>query len=335
MPRPGDAEGFGHGDLHAGDVVAIPDGFEKCSCKTEEEQILDGFLAQVVIDAEDARFGEGGVQVASSCWAEARSRPKGFSTITRAPLAQPDLSRPSIDGGEHAGRDGQVVRGMLRRAEQFAQRREGGRIVVIAVDVLQELDQFGEGGRIEAAVLGQAVLGAGAELLERPAGFGDADHGHVKISAQDHLLQRREDLLVGEIAGGAEEYQGVGKHRVLCRDGAAAASGFAVGSAFTFSPRVRQTRKRMAERSLSAKSASPRELKRSNSAALSTGAGAPSSIAAVIVQRPSPESETRPEKFARSGCLARAMAVRSSSHDATTLPRRQTSATSARFKLYW
>ena len=59
--------------------------------------------------------------------------------------------------------------------------------------------------------------------------------------------------------------------------------------------------KRIAESSLSANSASPRELKRSYSAAVSTGAGTPSSMAALIVQRPSPESDTRPAKFARSG----------------------------------
>ena len=61
--------------------------------------------------------------------------------------------------------------------------------------------------------------------------------------------------------------------------------------------------KRIAESSLSAKSASPREVKRSNSAAVSTGAGTASSIAALIVQRPSPESETRPANFASSGSL--------------------------------
>jgi hypothetical protein len=51
----------------------------------------------------------------------------------------------------------------------------------------------------------------------------------------------------------------------------------------------------MAESTLLAKSASWREVKRSKSALASTGAGAPSSMAAVMVQRPSPESETRPE----------------------------------------
>jgi len=48
----------------------------------------------------------------------------------------------------------------------------------------------------------------------------------------------------------------------------------------------------------------------------------------------SPESETLPEKRSSVGCSRKEIAVKSRSHDATTLPRRQTSATSARLKSY-
>src|SRR5215469_5616169 len=72
----------------------------------------------------------------------------------------------------------------------------------------------------------------------------------------------------------------------------------------------------MAERSLAAKSSSPREVKRWKSDAVSTGAGAVDSMAARIVQRPSPESETRPEKRSSVGCSNRDIAVRSSGQEA-------------------
>jgi hypothetical protein len=85
---------------------------------------------------------------------------------------------------------------------------------------------------------------------------------------------------------------------------------------------------RIADKSLSAYSASPRDSKRPNNAALMTGAGTPSSIAACNVQRPSPESETCPSKLDSSGLLRSAAAVRSSNHEPMTLPRRQTSAIS-------
>ena len=44
-------------------------------------------------------------------------------------------------------------------------------------------------------------------------------------------------------------------------------------------------------------------------------AGTPSSIAAIAVQRPSPESETRPANPSSAGDSWSAAAVRSSSHD--------------------
>ena len=51
---------------------------------------------------------------------------------------------------------------------------------------------------------------------------------------------------------------------------------------------------RIAERTLSANYAWPRELKRAYKEAVSTGAGTASSTAALIVHRPSPESDTHP-----------------------------------------
>ena len=56
-------------------------------------------------------------------------------------------------------------------------------------------------------------------------------------------------------------------------------------------------------------------------------------MAAMIVQRPSPESDTRPENSSSCGSFASASAVRSSSQDAMTLPRRQTSAISAKVEV--
>ena len=63
--------------------------------------------------------------------------------------------------------------------------------------------------------------------------------------------------------------------------------------------------------------------------------GTPSSIAALIVHRPSPESDTRPAYLLRFGSSTNADAVRSNSHDAITLPRRHTSVTSRRLSSYW
>ena len=55
----------------------------------------------------------------SSC-ADARSWPKGFSTMTRAPLAQPDFAKLLDHHLKQHRRNGQVMRGMLRAVEFLA-----------------------------------------------------------------------------------------------------------------------------------------------------------------------------------------------------------------------
>jgi hypothetical protein len=93
----------------------------------------------------------------------------------------------------------------LLPAELLLERREGGRVGVVAVDVAQQREQLGEGVGIRAAALLDALLGAGLELLEPPALLGDADDGRVEHAAPHHALQRGEDLLEGEVARGAVE----------------------------------------------------------------------------------------------------------------------------------
>src|SRR5262249_35323019 len=148
------------------------------------------------------------------------------------------------------------------------------------------------------------------------------------------------ELLVRQVAGGAEDDERAGIGRL--------AQGEALGE------RVLRLRRllgglrhcsglfsrwppkawRIAERTRSPKSASPREAKRLNSDAASTGAGTPSSTAACTVHRPSPESLTRPAYSSSSGVSCSACAVRSSSHEEITDPRRQSSVTAAMSRSY-
>src|SRR5262249_27211798 len=77
---------------------------------------------------------------------------------------------------------------------------------------------------------------------------------------------------------------------------------------------------RMTERILLPKESGIRERMRSSSDCVMTGHGTPLSIASDTIQRPSPESATYGAIPFNEGFSARASAVRSSSHDRTTLP---------------
>src|SRR6185369_5969219 len=177
-----------------------------------------------------------------------------------------------------------------------------------------------ERGRVHAAaVLGDAGARALDHRLARVRARGDADDGDREHAAPGHGVERGEDLLVGEVAGDAEEHQRVGAYD---------AHDVPVGDFSACPPNWR----RSAESRRSWNSLSPREAKRPNSDAASTCTGTPRSLAAASAQRPSPESETRPVKPASARSSANAAAVRSRSQDGMTLPRRQSSAISATSK---
>ena len=60
------AHGFGHGYLDVIDVLGVPKRLEQDVAKTDRHQVLDGFLAQIMIDAINLAFvemfGQRGVQ---------------------------------------------------------------------------------------------------------------------------------------------------------------------------------------------------------------------------------------------------------------------------------
>ena len=74
---------LGHRDLHVVDVAAVPDRLEDPVAEPEDEQVLDGLLAQVVVDAEDLRSRKTLPTSRLRRIAESRSCPNGFSMTTR------------------------------------------------------------------------------------------------------------------------------------------------------------------------------------------------------------------------------------------------------------
>src|SRR6202012_5822211 len=99
------------------------------------------------------RNTEASSNTALSVWfralAEARARPKGFSRMTRAPLAHPERPRPSTTVGNMLGGRG--------GAERLAQRGVGLGLAVVGVDVAEPLHELGEGGLVHGAVVGDAL----------------------------------------------------------------------------------------------------------------------------------------------------------------------------------
>src|SRR5207249_4799676 len=315
-----DAEALRHRDLHALDVVAVPDRLEERVREAKEQQVLHRLLAEVVVDAKDRRLVEHAMQRRVERLRRRQVPAEGLLEDDARVARAARLPEPVDHGLEEARRDRQVMERAAGAAELLAERRERGRVAVLAADVAEAVAELREGRLVDPAVPLHTLARPRPELLERPIRPGDADHRDVEPAASRHRMQRREDLLVDEVAAGAEEGERVrmGGAHVPC----------------PFS-RWPPNSYRMADSSRSWNSASPREAKRSKSAAARTCAGTASSIAASSVQRPSPESDTRPAKRASVGSLASASAVRSRSHEANTLPRSHTSAILAWIRSYW
>ena len=77
------ADGFADGDLDVVDVFVVPDRLENRVGETHDHQVLNGFLAEIMVDAEDLLFLEIFSRTALRCSADLRSRPKGFSMMMR------------------------------------------------------------------------------------------------------------------------------------------------------------------------------------------------------------------------------------------------------------
>ena len=244
--------------------------------------------------------------------------------MTRAPCVRARLGQLLDDQPEQHRRDGQVVRRPLGGAERLADGLERRRVLVVAVDVAQQTAQGVERRGIHPSVLLEAVVGPGPELFEVPARLRHADDRHVEVAALHHRLQRGKDLLVREIAGRAEEHERVGlgvAHRVL-----------RVTRRFLEMPAelVAHGRQQLvAEVRLAARAEALVQRGGEN--------GRRHRLVDRGLDRPPPLAGIRhaPLEALERRVLDERRGRRSSSHEATTLPRRHTSAMSGRLKSYW
>src|SRR4029079_11824833 len=115
------AEALRHRDLHARDVVAIPDRLEKRSGKPEIEKILDRFLPQVMIDAEYGCLGKDAGERAVERLRRGEIAAEGLLDDTARVCAAPSLGQSVDNGCKHARRNGEIVQRSLSVAERVAQ----------------------------------------------------------------------------------------------------------------------------------------------------------------------------------------------------------------------
>src|SRR3954447_5243818 len=322
-----DTDRLAHRHLHAAHIVAVPHRLQQRVREPEHQQVLDALLAEVVVDAEDALLGEHRVQRFVELDRTGQITAEGLFHDDAPALVETDGRERLGDGRKHRRRNGHVKDGdrALVLVERVVQALPCLMIRVVTLDQGEPAHQRLDHARIHVGYRGDdRVVTVLAERLVRPVAPGDSDHGNLQRAMSLEVIQRRKQFSFGEVAGCAEQHQGVG--------------GWLRGNTHlswpvpsTWPPNCA----RRADKILFAVFERPRESKRPDNPALRIGAGTPSSIAAWAVQRPSPLSLTTPWKPSRCGSAAKAAAVRSRSQLDTTLPLRHTSVIAPRSNSYW
>src|SRR5579864_791803 len=109
------------------------------------------------------------------------------------------------NGRKHVWRNGKVIKRPGRTAKRLSQIAECLLRAVISIDILESCRKYRKRVRVKAAMLLKTLASAGPKVVKPFGRPRHSDDGHIEVTAPDHSLKRREDLLVRQIPGGAKE----------------------------------------------------------------------------------------------------------------------------------
>ena len=202
-----------HRHLHAADVVAVPHRLEERVREAEHEEILDRFLAEVVVDAEDVVLGEHLVEGLVEVDRRLQVASERLLHHDAAALVEPDRRELGGDRGEHVGRDRHVEHGHDRvvAVERGAQFVPGVRVGVVALHEVHVAAQRIDDSRVRVVdVFLDRLTGVSAEVLVGPVAASDTDDRDAQFPRLLEAVQGGEELAHGEVAGGPEQDERVG-----------------------------------------------------------------------------------------------------------------------------
>ena len=215
-------------NLHVIDVISVPQRFENTVRKTERQNILYGFFAEIMIDSIDLPFLErmvnfliqfaGGFQIAAEGFFDDEAPP----VVTALDPGHAVVAQLFANYPEDARRCGKIVQPIVRAADLFAavlqpifQSLIEIGFIELPADVVDVVQEFPEDRR--------ALFTCVGEIMQRffhhlPVFFGR--HGRPPHSHDARVLgkllflhgveQRGQDFAAGKIAAAAEDDDGAG-----------------------------------------------------------------------------------------------------------------------------
>src|SRR5579883_490550 len=113
------AKAFGHGDLDAFYILAVPDGFKKKICKAEEDDFLDGIFSEVMVNAKDILFAEDTVDFRCEGARRFKIVAEGFFYNDTRAIGASGIAELINDAPKENGRNRQLVQGTFASPSSF------------------------------------------------------------------------------------------------------------------------------------------------------------------------------------------------------------------------
>ena len=213
-------------------VAVVPERLEDPVSQTEDEDVLDRLLSEVVIDAVDLPLGKDrvheGVQLARALEVAPErlldddARPGDRVVVPERAPGEPSGADVPDEGGVLGGRRGEVedpVAGntalLLHLREELSQRAEGG-VILEDPGLIEERARETFPLRRGSARALDRVLHLFAELLVRPFPPREADDRRLRV--EELLLreaeERGDELPVRQVSARAEDHEGAGIGRL-------------------------------------------------------------------------------------------------------------------------
>ena len=217
-----DPHRFSGGDLDVGDVVAVPDRLEDRVGEAHHQDVLDRFLAQVVVDAEDLALLGAGLHHLVELLGAAVVATEGLLDHHPAALGVGQQARrrqgaaaAAVELRRHRQVEGAIAAGgpqPIDDLKALAQPHQVIGLLQIHRLIEQALGELLPGAGVIGDLAGEGHAHFRAEFLVAPGPAGAAEHGELTGQAPlaEQLEQGWHQLAVGEIAAGPEDDDALG-----------------------------------------------------------------------------------------------------------------------------
>ena len=205
-----DPEVLRHRDLHRRDVVSAPDRLEHRVREPQMDDLLDAHLPQVVIDPEELRLVDRGVQLVGERTRRGAVVAERLLDNDARTLGQPRVREPLHDRAEQERRDLEIEHGQARVSDRLCDPLVGGRVAEVAGHIRQTRREAPEHLLVELLARSDDRLARALdETIDRPVVERHAEDRAVEQAPPLQPVQRTEGHHLRQVARDPEHHQPV------------------------------------------------------------------------------------------------------------------------------